>query len=273
MLVDSDDQQAARTMSVASQIPGHRRPASPTLRRPLATAALAAFIALPWLPLAANELPMQRVGNFEIDATEVTVGSFKRYVQTTGVVTQAEREGGQTYEGGWQRRPGWHWRAPFGTPATDREPVVHVTYHEAHAYCAWAGKRLPTDAQWREAAYTERRAQPTDGLERGRTYRYPTGNDPRGANCLGDCGEVRTVAHAQTSRGRGHAEAGVTRRGVNGLFDMGANAWEWVDSGPGDEKRTRGGSWWYGAASMVDDHDQRKPATMSAVYIGFRCAR
>jgi formylglycine-generating enzyme len=60
---------------------------------------------------------------------------------------------------------------------------------------------------------------------------------------------------------------------VNGLFDMGANAWEWVNSGSGSDKRTRGGSWWYGAQSMTDAHAQSKSATMSAVYIGFRCAR
>lgn len=261
------------TVAIANQYPVLRPTASAGSRRRLAATARAAFIILLSGSAVANEVPMQRVGSFEIDVTEVTVGSFKRYVQATGVVTQAEREGGQTYEGGWQRRPGWHWRAPFGTPASDREPVVHVTYHEANAYCLWAGKRLPTDTQWREAAYTERRAQPTDGLTRDRTYRYPTGESPSGANCLGDCGAVRTVSNAQTSRGRGHAEVGTTRRGVNGLWDMGANAWEWVDSGPGEEKRTRGGSWWYGAASMMDDHDQRKPANMSAVYIGFRCAR
>jgi formylglycine-generating enzyme len=84
---------------------------------------------------------------------------------------------------------------------------------------------------------------------------------------------VKTVANAITSRGRGHAEAGTTKRGVNGLYDMGGNAWEWVDSGGRSEKRTRGGSWWYGAASMRDDHVQSKPPSMSAVYIGFRCAR
>ena len=84
---------------------------------------------------------------------------------------------------------------------------------------------------------------------------------------------MKTVAHAVTSRGKGHAEVATTKRGVNGLFDMGGNAWEWVDSGSGSEKRTRGGSWWYGAASMVDAHNQNKPANMSALYIGFRCAK
>ena len=71
--------------------------------------------------------------------------------------------------------------------------------------------------------------------------------------------------------------AGRTKAGVNGLFDMGANAWEWVDeprgASAGAERRTRGGSWWYGAAQMRADHLQAKPAATAVVYIGFRCAR
>jgi formylglycine-generating enzyme len=216
---------------------------------------------------------MQRVGRFEIDRTEVSIAQFQRYAEATGVVTAAERDGGNTFEAGWEQRKGWNWRTPFGKPAQPNEPAVHINYNEAAAYCAWAGKRLPTDADWGEAAYTERRAQPSDGFISGKTYRYPTGDSPTGANCLGDCGSVKTVANAVSSRGRGHAEVGTTQRGVNGLYDMGGNAWEWVNSGSGSEKRTRGGSWWYGAAQMTDAHQQSKPATMSALYIGFRCAR
>jgi sulfatase modifying factor 1 len=217
---------------------------------------------------------MQAVGAFEIDKTETTIGEFRRFVDATGTVTAAERAGGgSTYENGWQQRPGWTWRAPFGTPAGPSEPVVHVTYAEAEAFCRWAGKRLPTDAEWGEAAYVERRAKPSDGFVTGRRYPYPTGTSPVGANCLGDCGPVKTVAHAVTSRGRGHAEVGTTKAGVNGLYDTGGNAWEWVDSGAGADKRTRGGSWWYGAAQMRDEHRQDKPADTSVVYISFRCAR
>lgn len=216
---------------------------------------------------------MQGIGPFAIDRTEVSIAQFERFVQATGLVTAAEKNGGYTFEAGWAQRKGWSWRAPFGKAALPDEPAVHVNYDEAAAFCKWAGKRLPTDAEWGEAAYTERRSEPTDGFISGRTYRYPTGDTPQGANCLGDCGSVKTIANAATSRGKGHSEVGTTKRGINGLFDMGANVWEWVNSGSSNEKRTRGGSWWYGADNMRDDHVQSKPAGMSAVYIGFRCAR
>ena len=218
---------------------------------------------------------MQPIGSFSIDRTEVSVEQFRQFAKATGTITAAERAGGgSTYENGWEQRKGWTWRAPFGTPAALQEPAVHVTYDEAAAFCKWSGKRLPRDAEWGEAAYTERRATPPAGFVTGKTYPYPTGEQPLGANCLGDCGAAKTVAAAVTSRGRGHALAGTTRPGVNGLFDMGGNAWEWVeDGGSAGDKRTRGGSWWYGAASMRDDHRQSKPRGTAVVYIGFRCVR
>jgi formylglycine-generating enzyme required for sulfatase activity len=240
-------------------------------------AVVAAAAGLLTMALAQAQTPtasMQPVGRFEIDRTEVSVGQFRAFAEATGTVTAAERAGGgSTYEGGWQQRPGWTWRAPFGTPAQPNEPAVHVTHAEAAAYCRWAGKRLPTDAEWGEAANTERRASPPPGFSTGRTYPYPTGERPLGANCLGDCGPTASVGNAVTSRGRGHAPVGASAPGVNGLYDMGGNVWEWVDSGPGREQRTRGGSWWYGAEQMRDSLVQTKPADTAVVYIGFRCAR
>lgn len=217
---------------------------------------------------------MQPVGAFAIDRTEVTVGDFARFVAATGLVTRAEREGGGlVYAAGWERKPGWTWRSPFGVPARDDEPAVHVTFDEARSFCRWSGKRLPSEEEWLEAAYTERRPEPPPPFARGRTYPYPTGESPLGANCLGDCGPTPALDHAAVlDRGRGHAPAGTTRAGVNGLFDMGANVWEWVDAGDGGRKLTLGGSWWYGEAQMRRGHRASKPPDMAVVYIGFRCA-
>ncbi len=237
-------------------------------------AAFFCFLACPGLAAASTANEMQRISHFEIDRTEVTIGAMQAYAKATGFVSAAERAGGgQSFERGWVQRKGWTWRTPFGKPASDQEPAVHLTHSEAAGFCAWGGKRLPTDAEWVEAAYTERREQPTDGFERGKTYAFPTGNSPRGANCLVDCGEVRTVAPIESLQGKGHATVGNTQRGVNGLYDMGANAWEWVaGQGLGDPK-TRGGSWWYGSAQMRASHVQTKPQDTAVVYIGFRCAR
>lgn len=234
--------------------------------------ALAAAPGVDWVP----------VGPIAVARTETTVGQFRRYVDATGVVTLAERGGGGgVYEAGWTRKPGWNWRAPFGRPAGHDEPAVHVTYDEAQAFCRWAGGRLPTDAEWVGAAYTEQRASPPPGFVRGTTYRYPLGERPVGAQCLGDCGpaaKARAVnAGARLWRGDGHAPVTATPAGVNGLHDMGGNAWEWVDepagAGGNAERRTRGGSWWYGQAQMQADHLQSKPGDTAVVYIGFRCVR
>ena len=82
---------------------------------------------------------------------------------------------------------------------------------------------------------------------------------------------------AKLWRGHGHARVGATPAGVNGLHDMGANLWEWVDEPQGakgnEERRTRGGSWWYGAAQMRAGHLQGKPPETAVAYIGFRCVR
>lgn len=224
------------------------------------------------------------VGSLRVARTETTIGQFRRFVAATQVVTSAEHAGGgQVYEHGWVRKPGWIWSAPYGgdTPASDDEPAVHLTFHEAEGFCRWAGGRLPTDAEWVAAAYTEQRATPAAPFRRSQTYPYPTGATPQGAQCLDDCGAAvatRAVRHgARLHRGSGHARAGTTPAGVNGLHDMGGNVWEWVDeprgAGGQAERRTRGGSWWYGATQMRADHVQSKPADTAVVYIGFRCVK
>jgi sulfatase modifying factor 1 len=68
-----------------------------------------------------------------------------------------------------------------------------------------------------------------------------------------------------------HAPVGRTRAGVNGLYDMGANVWEWLLDAQGKTHLTAGGSWWYGPSQMRLEGMQYKPEDVYVVYIGFRC--
>jgi formylglycine-generating enzyme required for sulfatase activity len=201
--------------------------------------------------------------SFAIDRTEVTIAQFERYVQATGTVTRAEKEGGGfEYGAGWERRPGWSWRKPDGQTTRADMPAVHLDFAEAQAYCRWAGGRLPTGDEWQKAGFTELRDAPPAPWTKGRTYPWTTGDSPQGANTSDPDPWPRA------------APAGATRQGVNGLYDMGANVWEWTTDSTdatGRERRTVGGSWWYGAFNMKADVKAFKPADFYAVYIGFRC--
>ncbi len=223
--------------------------------------------ALSGLPQALAQAPSpvgERVtlGSWAMDRTEVTIGQFERYARATGTVTRAEKEGGGfEYGAGWERRPGWSWRKPDGVaPASADLPAVHLDFAEAQAYCRWAGGRLPTGAEWQKAGFTELRESPPAPWVKGRTYPWSTGDSPQGANTSDPDPWPRA------------APAGATRAGVNGLFDMGANVWEWTTDARGNERRTVGSSWWYGAFNMKADVQAYKPADFYAVYIGFRCA-
>jgi sulfatase modifying factor 1 len=200
-------------------------------------------------------------GDWAIDRTEVTIGQFERYVRATGTVTRAEKEGGGfEYVGGWVRRPGWSWRQPDGVPAPVDLPAVHLDFAEAQAYCRWAGGRLPTGAEWQKAGFTELRDNPPAPWVKGKTYAWSTGDSPQGANTSDPDPWPRA------------APAGATRQGVNGLYDMGANVWEWTTDEQGGQRRTVGGSWWYGAYNMKADVQAFKAADVYVVYLGFRCA-
>ena len=200
------------------------------------------------------------LGVYAIDRTEVTIGQFRNFINAQTRKTAAERDGGGfEFDAGWARRPNWAWFAPYGEPASDEEPVVHVSWAEARDYCASVSGRLPTFDEWRRAAYTEARPNPTDGFQTGQTYIFPVGDRPEGMNTSGSDAWTR------------HASAGVTRPGVNGLYDMGANVWEWLADRREGTALTAGGSWWYGAENARASAVQWKPAEFYAVYVGFRC--
>ena len=64
-----------------------------------------------------------------------------------------------------------------------------------------------------------------------------------------------------------------TPAGVNGLYEMGGNVWEWVDTGHGNQRITRSASWWYEAERQRESDVATKPIDTRVVYIGFRCVR
>lgn len=246
-------------------------------RRPVATAMAVLLMVLAAVS-SAQALTLGervRIGSLEWDRHEFTVGQLRPLAKQHGFVSRAEREGGGTiYELGWTHKPGWTWQAPFGSPAKDTEPAVHITFDEAAQICRWSGGRLPTDAEWRDAAYLEQRSSPAPGFARGTRYKYPNGASAQGSHCLQGCADHAGLAPAgRLTRGLGHVAAGTTVPGVNGLFDMGGNVWEWVDTGSGQERITRGASWWYGPERQVESDVATKPKDTRVAYIGFRCVR
>jgi len=173
-----------------------------------------------------------RISQLEWDIHEVTIGTVKRYADATGFVSSGEKEGGSfIYEAGWTRKANWTWRTPFGVPAKDQEPAVHLNFYEAKAICAFFGKRLPTDSEWTTAAFTEQRTTPTQPFIKGKKYTYANGDTPKHSHCLNGCAGLRGVAPTGSLwRGTGHVPVMTTEPGVNGLYDMGGNVWEWIDT-------------------------------------------
>lgn len=114
-------------------------------------------------PNASPDAPFMEVSidSFYIDRYQVTNAQFARFVEETGYVTTAERgnQGGWVYEAGYAQMrhvPGANWRHPLGPNSSIEgcmnHPVVMVSWHDANAYAKWAGKRLPSEAEWEVAA-------------------------------------------------------------------------------------------------------------------------
>ncbi|GGQ07212.1 ergothioneine biosynthesis protein EgtB [Streptomyces roseolilacinus] len=173
-----------------------------------------------------NERPghVRHVPGFHIDTVPVTCGAYRRFVDEGGY-----RDPRWWAPEGWEqirrhgigaplfwRREGGQWlRRRFGTvePVPDDEPVLHVSWYEADAYARWAGRRLPTEAEWEKAA----RYDPVSG----RSRRYPWGDaepSPDHAN-LGQ----RHLRPAPA----GAYPAGASPLGVRQLI---GDVWEWTAS-------------------------------------------
>jgi formylglycine-generating enzyme len=190
---------------------------------------------------ADGEGPVRRVTvrSFWIDTTAVTNAAFAQFVQASGYVTEAELFGWSYVFVGllppdfpgtravaqapwWRQVHGASWRHPEGPQShvEDRwdHPVVHVSWNDARMYCRWAGKRLPTEAEWEYAA--------RGGLVQAR---YPWGDE------LTPGGEHRmnvwqgTFPRLNTLEDGYLGTAPVTAYPPNGygLYNVTGNVWEW----------------------------------------------
>lgn len=213
-------------------------------------------------------------GAYWIDRTEVTYQMFSRFLNVVGHLPgedagwfDANAEGLrlQYVDSAWSPSPGYGER-----------PVALVSWFAADAYCAWAGRRLPTEAEWEKAA------RGTDGR------RYPWGD-------LAPTCELATysgcVYEPPGEMVMGTSPVGMHPQGASpyGALDMAGNVWEWIssqpfdypydpedgreDTGPAAERALRGGGAFLDPAEHMRTSERLSSNPDSAAsYIGFRCA-
>ena len=187
---------------------------------------------------------------FDVDRHEVTNHQFAAFVVATGYRTDAERQGAgavftqpQHVEGlddaaqWWRLVRGADWRHPRGPDSSIAgrmdEPVVQVTFADAQAYAAWAGRALPDEAQWERAARGDQAGEVPPSAWAYDGEGHPTANTWQG---------VFPVMNARQDGYAGLAPVGCFKANVFGLYDMIGNAWEWT-TGRSDRSRVvKGGS-------------------------------
>ena len=125
----------------------------------------------------------------------------------------------------WRWQPGADWRHPDGPDSTlhglDRHPVVHLGWEDALAYAAWAGKRLPTEAEWEHAA--------RGGLD-GATYPWGEEFAPHGRVRANTWQGAFPYQRLTTFDGAGTSPVKTFQPNGYGLFDVAGNVWEWTAS-------------------------------------------
>lgn len=190
---------------------------------------------------------------FYMDECLVTNGEYERFLRATGYRPKEPRN--------FLR----HWRGRRCPPELRDHPVVYVDLEDARAYARWAGKRLPTEAEWQIAA------QGTDGRK------WPWGNDFDPARC-NSSGKGTTPIRAYPSG-----------RSPFGCYDMAGNVWQWTESETSDGHTRsciiRGGSWFDAPGSIWYVHGGPQPLDTHTRFlmlysgldrcgtIGFRCVR
>ena len=233
-----------------------------------------------------NERPRHavHVAAFEIDRIPVTNHDYAEFVDAGGY-----RDSGVWSEAGWAWRSRTHAESPLFWTADGRErrfdrlevrdpalPVMHVSWFEADAFARWAGKRLPTEAEWEKAAAW------APGATRPR--RHPWGDAPWSA----DRANLDQLAFGP--RGAGALPGGASGYGVLG---MAGDAWEWTasDFAPypgfrahpyeeyssiffgGGFKVLRGGSWATRPSVARNSFRNWDLPERRQIFSGFRCAR
>jgi formylglycine-generating enzyme len=232
-----------------------------------------------------------RVRPFWIDEHEVTVAQFERFVNATGYKTEAEKWGWSgafdEQSGTWKKADGAYWRCPrdANVKAGPNEPVLQVSWNDAMLYATWAGKRLPTEAEYEFASRGGRDRQ---------TYAWGNEKTPGGkymANFWqGNFPDENTAADGFA----GVAPVKQFPPNGFGLYDLTGNAWEWVadwydpgyyavspkdnPKGPvdGAERVIRGGSFMcadnFCTNYRVAGRSHSTPDS-GLTNLGFRCAR